>query len=246
MSTSRRLGFLGGVIVLLFLAGCRPPPAAEEEKDCEGRKPPAGSETNSSDADLDGARLRVSGPYRHENLTVFPVHSEKQDERNFLTLDEGLKDGLVKVTELDQEQVDELRFDNQSARPLYLQEGERLYGGKQDRIIALSMVVPPKSGKMRVPTFCIEKSRWHEGDKGRTFGFTVNPALAPKGVRGAAKFEGNPSGVWHCVSVQKKSASTKSLATNTNSSANELLDAPQVQKISDEYAVQLDDVLGKH
>jgi hypothetical protein len=231
MSTSRRLVVLGGVIVLLFLAGCRPPPPAEAD---------------SSDVDLDGARHRVSGPYRHENLTVFLVHSENQDERNFLTLDEGLKDGVVKITEMDQEQVRELQFDNQSDRPLYLQEGERLYGGKQDRTIALSLVVPPKSGKVGVPTFCIEHSRWQEGDKGRTFGFTVNSALAPKGVRGAAKFEGNQSGVWHCVSVQKKSASTKSLASNTNSSANELLDAPRVQKISQEYAGALSEALDDH
>src|SRR5262245_14162227 len=105
MSTSRRLRFLGGVMFLLLLAGCQPPPPAEEGKDRDGGKPPAGSETNSSDADLDGPRLRVSGPYRHESLTVFLVHSQKQDESNFLTLDEGLKDGLVKVTELDQEQV---------------------------------------------------------------------------------------------------------------------------------------------
>src|SRR5262245_18260613 len=231
MSTSRRLAVLGGVIVLLFLAGCRPPPPAEAD---------------SSDVDLDGARHQVSGPYRHENLTVFLVHSKDQDKRDFLTLDEGLKDGVVKITEMDQEAVRELQLDNQSDRPLYLQEGERLYGGKQDRIIALSLVVPPKSGKVGVPTFCIEQSRWQEGDKGRTFGFTVNPALAPKGVRGAAKFEGNQSGVWNCVSVQKKSASAKSLAKYTNASANESLESPQLRKISDEYAEQLDDVVGKH
>jgi hypothetical protein len=247
MSISRRLAFLGGVIVLLFLAGCGPSTSPENgscTKDHDRTTP--GAETGSSDVVLDGSRLHVSGPYPHENLTVFLVHTEHEDNRDFLTLDEGLKKDLVKVTELEQEQVGELRFDNQSDRPLYLQEGERLYGGKQDRTIAVSLVIPPKSGKMSVPTFCIEQSRWREGDKGRTFGFTVNPALAPKGVRGAAKVEGNQSSVWKCVGAQKKGAVTKSLASNTNSSANELLDAPRVQKISDEYAQVLGKVLDKH
>src|SRR5437879_689566 len=105
MSISRRLAFLGGAIVLLFLVGCRPAPSED-----------------SSDVILDGAHLRVSGPYRHENMVVFLVHAENKDERDFLTLDEALKKDLVKVTELEQEQVGELRFDNQSDRPLYLQE----------------------------------------------------------------------------------------------------------------------------
>src|SRR5438093_7460880 len=129
MTTLRRLAFLGGVILLLFLAGCRPSPAED-----------------SSEVVLNGARLSVSGPYRHENMALFLVHAENQDERDFLTLDEGLRKGLVKVTELEQERVGELHVDNQSDRPLYLQEGERLYGGKQDRTIAVSMVLPPKSG----------------------------------------------------------------------------------------------------
>jgi len=248
MSNSRRLVFLGGMILLLFLAGCGPSTPTEEgssAKDRDNRNTPE-AEKGSSDVVFDETRLHVSGPYGHENLTVFLVHAENQDERNFLTLDEGLTKGLVKVTELEQEQVGELRFENQSDRPLYLQEGERLYGGKQDRTIAVSLVVPPKSGKVGVPTFCIEQSRWHEGDKGRTFGFTVNPALAPKGVRGAAKVEDNQSRVWECVGAQKKSAVTKSLASNTNSSANELLDAPRVQKISDEYAQALGKALDKH
>src|SRR5207247_8753006 len=103
--------------------------------------------------------------------------------------------------------------------PVDRQQGEPVYGGKQARSIAVSLVVPPKSGKVGVPTFCIEQSRWHEGDKGRTFGFTVNPALAPKGVRGAAKVEGDQSRVWKCVGAQKRSAKDKALAANTNSSA---------------------------
>jgi hypothetical protein len=105
------------------------------------------------------------------------------------------------------------------------------------------MVVPPRSGKTSVPTFCVEHDRWVVGEKGKKFGFTVNPALAPKGVRGAAKFESSQEGVWTCVRVQKGSAASRLKVQNTNSSVNETLDAPQVCAISEEYAQALGSAL---
>src|SRR5262249_23509368 len=74
---------------------------------------------------------------------------------------------------------------------------------------------------------------------GKEFEFCVNPALAPKGVRGAAKVEGSQARVWGCVAAQKDSACNRGLCPNTNSSVNEMLDAPQVQAISEEYAAAL-------
>jgi hypothetical protein len=151
----------------------------------------------------------------------------------------GRGEGLVTITEQEEERVGALWIDNKSDRPLYLQEGERLIGGKQDRTIISSLVIPPKSGKTSVPTFCVERSRWVEGNKGRQFGFSVNPALAPKGVRGAAKVEGSQTHVWGCVAAQKVSANKTLQCPNTNSSVKEMLDAPQVQTLSEEYAVAL-------
>jgi hypothetical protein len=193
----------------------------------------------SAEVDVDGTSYRIHGPFTHQDLTVFLLCSSRQDGHNFLTLDDGLKEGLVTITEQENERVGALQIENRSDRPLYLQEGERLVGGKQDRTIISSLVIPPKSGKTSVPTFCVEHSRWVEGEKGRKFGFSVNPALAPKGVRGAAKVEGNQNRVWDCVAAQKVSAQTKLQCPNTNSSVNEMLDAPQVQAISEEYATAL-------
>jgi hypothetical protein len=189
--------------------------------------------------DVDGTAYHIEGPFSHEDLTVFLLCTDRQDGSDFLTLDEGLKDGLVTITEQEHERVGALRIENQSDRPLYLQEGERLIGGKQDRTIISSLVIPPHSGQTSVPTFCVEHNRWVEGSKGREFGFSVNPALAPKGVRGAAKVEGSQGRVWDCVAAQKVSASKKHLCPNTNSSVNEMLDSPQVQAISEEYAAAL-------
>jgi hypothetical protein len=193
----------------------------------------------STDVEVDGTAYNIQGPFTHQDLTVFLLCSNRQDEHDYLTLDEGLKQGLVTITEQEQERVGALWIENQSDRPLYLQEGERLLGGKQDRTIITSLVIPPQSGKTTVPTFCVEHNRWVEGNKGRGFGFSVNPALAPKGVRGAAKVEGSQDRVWGCVAAQKVSAHKTLQCPNTNSSVNEMLDAPQVQTISEEYAAAL-------
>jgi hypothetical protein len=238
MNGRRWLMRSGAVFALLVLGGCgRSPETTSPGGDDSSPSEPA--TTVVANADVLGVPFRVSGPYAHENLTVFLIHAPDQDKRDFLTLEEGLKGNLVSITEMEQERVGELQIDNQSDRPLYLQEGERLSGGKQDRIIAASMVIPPKSGKKAVPTFCIEQSRWQEGDYGRKFGFTLNTALAPKGVRGAAKFEDNQGAVWHCVGTQKSYAKDRALASNTNSSGNELLDAPRVRQLADEYGSKL-------
>jgi len=200
-------------------------------------------EMPSAQVNLGKESLTITGPYAHDNLTVFLLHSDKQDELAYLTLDEGLKDGSVKINELDQERVAELQVDNQSDRPLFLQEGERLQGGKQDRIIASTVVIPPRSGKTRVASFCIEQSRWREGDKGRVFAASLSPAISPKNIRAVAKYESDQHEVWNAVAAQKGSAQNLSLASNTNSSANEMLDSPEVQKVSGTYTDALTRVL---
>jgi hypothetical protein len=206
---------------------------------CQG----AGCPGNIGGPDQD---YEITGPYEHQNLSVFLIHSPSQDDREFITLDQGLKEGWVKVTEKQQEQVGQLQIENQSDYPLFLQEGDRLQGGKQDRIIIASLVVPAQSGQMTVPTFCIEQGRWVEGANGVLFSATANTALAPKATRLAAKFDSDQQNVWQSVHEQKLTTRSAGLAESTNTSLNEALDAPQVKKISDEFAEALQDVLQEH
>jgi hypothetical protein len=228
----RAMPILAAILLpaVLLLSGCRRQDAG----------------TTAVEIDPEVGASSLSGPYTHENLTVFLIHAEAQDDRDFLTLDEGLTDGTVKISERAEEQVGELVIDNRSDRPLYLQEGERLQGGKQDRTIIASLVVPPRSGPMPLPAFCIEQGRWTEGDRGRSFGFVANAALAPKAVRGAAKVDGSQQSVWRSVSVQKQSAVLIFAAGNTNSSINETFDSPKVRKVSDRYARELGAAVDRH
>jgi hypothetical protein len=201
----------------------------------------AGAPGNS--AAVDAGPLEVTGPYAHENLSVYLIHSPNQDDREFITLDQGLKEGCVKVSEKKQQEVGELQIDNQSEYPLFIQEGDRLQGGKQDRIIIASLVVPPKSGQMPVPAFCIEQSRWREGRYGMSFDATPNAALAPKETRQAAKFDNSQQQVWDSVRRQREFYREYIAGGVRGSSLNEALDSPEVRKISDEFAKALENVL---
>jgi len=196
--------------------------------------------------DLNGTAYRITGPYAHANLAVFLIHSANQDARDFITLDQGLKDGTVKITEKGEGQVSELVLENQGDLPLFLQEGDRVKGGKQDRTIASSFVIPPRSGRTPLPAFCIEEGRWSGADYA---GFTVtsNAAFAPKEVRQAAKLLADQGEVWENVRAQKAAAVVIGLTPqSTTTSLNETLDSPEVQRLSDEFANALSGVLKHH
>lgn len=218
-------------LVLLMTQGCDPVQTAAPGADNAPATP--------STLVLEGVTYRVSVPHTHENLAVYLLHTDKQDPREFITLDEGLKSGEVKVTEKQSEQVNELLIENTSAKHLFLHEGDRVRGGKQDRTIFTSFVIAPKSAAQPLPSFCIEHNRWTEGANGRQFDATSNAALAPKGVRAAAKVSKNQGEVWDNVANEKENASRNLAAPNTNSSLNETLDAPKIKAISDACAKAL-------
>jgi hypothetical protein len=231
------VSLVAAVLGLVIIAGCEKPPTKPDGS-------ASGSEASKPvQVELGKVSYAIRGPHSHENFTVFLLCSNKQDENDYLTLDEGLKRGDVKVSEMENETVGTLHIENASEQPLYLQEGERLQGGKQDRIIIASLVIPPKSGKTSIPTFCVEHDRWHAAEKGSNFGATVNPTLATKGIRGEAKVADSQQAVWDCVGTTKCNAVAKFGSMNNNSSINETLDDPKVRKLSEEYAGALKDAI---
>lgn len=105
--------------------------------------------------------LRVSGPYVHENLQVYLVHGNDQvhDGREILTLEEAIMRKQAIVHETDQ--VRELAIENLAAdADVYVQAGDILQGGKQDRVLAVDLLLPPGRGRTEVASFCVEPGRW--------------------------------------------------------------------------------------
>jgi len=102
---------------------------------------------------------RISGPYTHKNLSIFLVHGKDQlAGRSFLTLQEALAQKKVRVYET--KDVNELAIRNLSNEDIYVQAGDIVRGGDQDRMISIDFIVPPRSGRMPISAFCVESGRW--------------------------------------------------------------------------------------
>ena len=112
-----------------------------------------------------GTEYLVGVPIRHANLAIFPVLSATaRQQGRFITLDEGLRAGTVKVSEVEEGRevgvVNRLMVLNRSDRPLYLMPGETILGGLQDRTLAREMIIPPGTEPVPLEVYCVEPGRW--------------------------------------------------------------------------------------
>lgn len=152
---------------------------------------------------------RFSGPFNSGNLSVYLIHGEdKIKDANILTLDEALK--LKKVVVHETSNVNELSVENQSTAYVFLQSGDIVRGGRQDRTLQYDMMLPPKSGKVPLPSFCVEQGRWSQrgGENDANFASAKN-SLAGKDLKIAAKRVSDQGAVWNEVAKQQSKLSNK-------------------------------------
>ena len=221
--------------------------------------------------------LIVAGPITCENLSVFVLCRREAGEAgpDYLTLEEGIRKKLVELTETKQGDVQRLVITNHSDRPLFLHAGEIVKGGRQDRTLQASVVIPPKAEKVGIPSFCVESGRWAGGrrfiaadDMGR---ITASAMLNSANIRSRSQ-----SGLWAGVqrmkvnfgrviwaesertSVTTRTAtqpttrpatfptSLPATRTSKTTSLNEELDAPEFTAAKKQYTDALGDVLKGH
>src|SRR5688500_14769738 len=157
------------------------------------------------------SRYRLSGPYTHKNPTIFLIHGkEKMPGKSFLTLQEALAQKKVIVYET--KDVNELAIRNLSNQDVYVQSGDVVRGGEQDRMISTDFIVPPKSGRMPIAAFCVESGRWNKRGNESVGSFSSSEnGIATKNLKLAAKRSNSQSEVWENVKVaqEKISANTR-------------------------------------
>ena len=102
--------------------------------------------------------IRVSGPHTFENLAVYFVHGTSAVGAVPLTLEEAVAKGTVQVIETGR--VNELQIENTGTEQVFVQAGDIVKGGKQDRVLTVSFLLPAKSGRLPMASFCVEQGRW--------------------------------------------------------------------------------------
>lgn len=199
---------------------------------------------------------RISGPFTSENMSVYLIHGKNtiKNNANILTLEEALAKKAVKVHETSD--VNNLSVENLSNSVVFLQSGDIVRGGKQDRAIQYDMLLQPKSGKVSLQAFCVEQGRWQGRGGESADGFSQSKNVLPsKELRLAAKHEGQQQSVWNGVAkAQSKLAATLKASTKDAQSESSLelsMEKNNVKAAADKHVTKLsgvcdnkDDVIG--
>lgn len=187
--------------------------------------------------------LVVEEPVSHENLSICLIRRPGAAAvAEYLTLEEGLKSGAVRVAETGQ--VNELTIQNDSDRPLYVQGGDVVRGGKQDRAIANDFVVPPRSEPISIGSFCVEQGRWsaRAGEVTATFAASGTMHMTGKEMKLACQVAGDQGEVWSEVAKSNASSAANSGTSRdlpASGSLELLQSSEEVQKAVGAYVERL-------
>jgi hypothetical protein len=150
-----------------------------------------------------------SAPYTYKNLTVFIVRGKDRiPKHSYLTLQQAMERKLVTVYETGS--VNELTIENASDKEaIFIQSGDIVKGGRQDRTLAFDMIVPPKSGKLSINSYCVEHGRWSGRANESAGAFASSNDIIPdKDIKLAAKYKNNQGDVWDKVAKAEDKLST--------------------------------------
>ncbi|MCY3020841.1 MAG: hypothetical protein NTW87_17630 [Planctomycetota bacterium] len=190
---------------------------------------------------------RFSGPYTHANLTLYLAHGADAVQGTFLTLQEALEQKKVVVHETGN--VSELVIENLSTtEEVFVQSGDIVKGGRQDRVIATDFILPRQSGKMPIASFCVEHGRWSQRGGEAPGHFSSSTEQAPgKELKLAAKQHARQAAVWEEVAKTQgklaRNLSTEVKAPESASSFELTLENRAVRETAEDYVKALSGVL---
>lgn len=158
----------------------------------------------------------VSGRFTCEKLRLIPIlgndtyRDAYKDMGELVPMNKALQDGRLKVKEQEGgATVNTLQVENISKDTIYLMQGEVVVGGKQDRMLAQDVIVPP-GATMNIGAFCVEHGRWQAGASGHEFKGTIG--VVGQKARRAAAVDKEQTRVWEEVAkdIKKNETDTRS------------------------------------
>jgi hypothetical protein len=199
-------------------------------------------------ASAQAADYRISTPYTYKNLSIFLIHGKDESKKsNVLTLQEAMERRLLVVYETSE--VNLLEVENLSKEfDVFIQSGDIVKGGKQDRVLAVSIIIPARSGRVRIDAFCVESGRWTKrGNEDSTKFNSSNDRIVTKELKIAANGARSQSDVWSQVS-EAQARLSKSLgadvASGTSRSSLQLaLENKEVAATVDDYIKHLSGII---
>ena len=153
--------------------------------------------------------IKVGEKEHKDGLSIFPLLTDIKSDYDYITLDEALMAGTLKVTEIGSGTVPEIKVLNSGKKDVFIMDGEELVGARQNRIVNISLIVPAES-VIDIPVSCVEHGRWRQATE--KFHSSQNISYAnlrrqqKEAVMDSMKeedsFRGNQSRVWNNIEVQ--------------------------------------------
>ncbi len=198
---------------------------------------------------VQSGRFTVHGPFTHRNLSVYLVEADDViRDTKFVTLEQALKDRKVVIQETGN--VQNLTISSKYKKEyVFIQSGDIIRGGKQDRTLSSDFIVPPGVKKMPLQSFCVERGRWQKrgGEDVSGFSYSSNQVASRK-LRVANRYSKSQQQVWKNVdALQEKLATNnagKSVQSKKSASSLELtLENEDVKKHSLGYVENLQGIV---
>ena len=187
---------------------------------------------------------KISGPYSHKNLTIFLIHGESAiGPENILSLEEALSQKKIRIYETSD--VGRLLVENLSDKiPVFIQSGDIIKGGKQDRVVRNDMVIEPNSGKVPVASFCVEQGRWtRRGTESQAEFNSSKKSLSSRQLKLANKYKSSQGEVWNEVDqAQQKLAMNVGKPVKMSESATSLQLTREHKDIEKQVKAYIDDI----
>lgn len=190
---------------------------------------------------------RISSPYSYKNLSVFLIHGKDESKNdNVITLQEAMERKLFRVYETSN--VNNLEVENVSKTlDVFIQSGDIVKGGKQDRVLAISIIIPARSGRISIDAFCVESGRWQKrGDEDSKEFTSSNDRIVTKELKIAANASRSQQEVWNQVSDAQLRLAKNVGGSVQGSSASSLQLSLEDRKVTtniDDYIKNLNSVI---
>lgn len=191
---------------------------------------------------------RITGPYTHKNLSVYLVHgNDTVNAGDYMTLEEAMETGKLKVYETGD--VNRLQVENKSrSRKIFIQSGDIIKGGKQDRVIKHDLIINVHSGRINIEVFCVESGRWEKrGFEDVSHFSSSKQKISSKGLKLAARDKSSQQDVWAEVSeAQSKLEKNVGAPVKSGESSSSLLltlENKNVDKLSREYVKAIENIV---
>jgi len=145
----------------------------------------------------------LTQPTTAKNLTAWFVSIPPgQEIPDYTVLEEAMENqtGLLHETG----NVNELLIENPGDTDLFIQAGDIVKGGRQDRTLGADFIVPAKSGKVPIPVFCVEAARWHKRRSESDAHFSKSSDYASsKKLRASLRTSKSQEEVWASVEEEQ-------------------------------------------